>query len=181
MIKPDGELHATPGIMPAWQAFWSGQTREAIESLMAPMSVTGHAVLGSGPMQVVLYKSTDLLIVMKGKTLVSAGPDPEYENNDFYPVGVYCATMLRLKDQFDLSVIWVCTDNYYQYVELREDSGDTWHGFSGYEVGPGFSQPENLVRTAECERKLAELFQWHLPPDEYQTRVPPGTSRVIKS
>lgn len=173
-IKPDGSLLGTPGCYPGFAAIAGGATQEeALDFVELP---NGHAVLGDGPIYVVLHKQQTFTIYRGPERLrhvamirvaypdVPVGKydhesdcgryfsfDPHYFLENDQP----CELMA---DGCTITIRWTEEDNFYIYARLEQPDGTLWHGWSGYGVGAGLEDCGYGYSTSERERKLLEFW-----------------------
>ena len=167
-ICDDGFM-ASPGIWPGWvkiaKAVKGGQDLEKARQAIATCEMF-HVLLGDGPITIGMYKQSHIS-VWRQKTaepLSSHGISSAFMSD--YAEGNY----LRVDDCCDkgpytfyfegdcLTLIYEQTDNYYSFVEWKQNDGVVWHGFSGYGVGAGFEDCQYGYSTQDCEDRLFELF-----------------------
>ena len=143
----------TPGMYPGF----SQELREC------PM---GHAILGSGPIYVLLYKQSsigvyrnqehiELLQIAVDPLTVSWEVDGKVatwiDDDEYRDSGKILTARV---DGVTIFIRWIEDDNYYVNVALIEPDGTEWMGFSGYGVGAGLEDAGYGYSTADCESKL---------------------------
>ena len=116
---------------PGFTAIMQGMSEE--EAKRIRNNPGGHAVLGSGPVYVTMYKQSSLYVYHENVELFS----PEL----FDPDDNDCWGCIRFM-KYDLRFRYTFIDNYYQFAQLVEPDGTTWTGFSGYGVGAGLEESE---------------------------------------
>lgn len=170
-ISPDGDIYGSPGMWPGFAAYAAGGKEEYEKRRDWP---SGHAVLGDGPIYVVLYKQSTLLIHRGPERLesvdllkdmspeaVTVWTDKEgvvhrWVNTDhFTTTEDLCVFEV---DGWRLEVFFRIEDNHYQYAKLTQPDGHVWHGWSGYGVGAGLEDAGYGYSTEEREDVLWELF-----------------------
>lgn len=169
-ITPEGDTFGTPGSWPGFAMIAAGIEKDEVEKRLSWPS--GHAVLGDGPSYVVLYKQSstslyrgpeeiDLLSTVDSPVIAEWTDDTgklhRWLETDHYkdsgnPV------VARLQDA-KVTIFYEETDNHYQYVQVEQDDGVVWHGWSGYGVGAGLEDCDYGYSTSDCEDRLWELFQ----------------------
>lgn len=174
VLTEDGGF-GTPGVYPGFAVAFSGKGTAEVKKAIA--SPTGHAVLGDGPIYVLLYKQSDVEVYlgMEQLDLVSIGCDlpqawvhefkgkkyfsmPFDFNGDMGPVLFKC-------HGHNIYVRWIFealpedkSPNFYQYCRLEQPDGVLWHGFSGYGVGAGLEDVFYGYSTPARVRRLNELW-----------------------
>lgn len=146
-ITPEGDTFGTPGQYPGFGLAAQGASLEEIrEKIEWP---NGHAVLGDGPIYVVLYKTharlhrgPERLDNILSRRDYDADEEKHYESVDGCSV----------------EVTYTQEDNYYVYAKLTQPNGNVWHGWSGYGVGAGLEDAGYGYSTPEREEKLLELW-----------------------
>ena len=136
-ITPEGVVE-TPGTFP-WMSM-----KEEIRN----KSQYGHAVLGSGPVYVLLYKQSGVSLCVQNINVIDfySGCETDREPQEFGfhgPDGLY-----------RISKYYVETDNYYTLSQLIEPDDTIWTGFSGYGVGPGLSESDDYGADTDYVIKL---------------------------
>lgn len=148
VIKPDGDLFATPGMWPGFAADITTGTGENRETRVRWPS--GHAVIGDGPIFAVFYKT--IVMVYRGPERLATfdfgfDPTPEPVKHTYTVDGVTVDIVLQEED------------NFYAYGRLTQPDGNVWHGWSGYGVGAGLEDVDYGYSTSERETTLWELFE----------------------
>ena len=170
-ISPDGDMYGKPGMWPGFAAMIDGGQVEYKKRKEWP---SGHAVLGDGPVYVVLYKQTTIMIYRGSDRLdaidilVGYIPDGAVKNYEYDgKKGRYIEYEAFIRsgkpavfgvDGCVITVHWVETDNYYQYARLEQPDGVVWHGWSGYGVGAGLEECDYGYSTPERESDLLEYW-----------------------
>lgn len=166
-INPNGDTFGTPGMWPGFATLGLPE-EERNKRLRWP---GGHAVLGDGPVYVVLYKQTTVR-VFRGpeeldvvSLLVEPVPGmwvdyPEYnerfiDHDYFIDNDVPC---LLAVDGCRIEIWYRDEDNYYTYAKLTQPDGNVWHGWSGYGVGAGLEDAGYGYSTPEREATMMELW-----------------------
>jgi hypothetical protein len=147
-ITPEGDTFGTPGSWPGFGMMAAGVPRDEIKKRIEWPS--GHAVLGDGPVYLVLYKTWGTLY--RG---------PEDQNLPIDRGDDYYAAEIRRTAELDgcrVDVIYTHEDNYYVYARLTQPDGNVWHGWSGYGVGAGLEDCDYGYSTSEREETLWSLF-----------------------
>ena len=122
---PDGGFES-PGMWPGFTAVMQGMSAD--EAVKIRNNPGGHAVLGSGPVYVTMYKQSSMHVYYDDTELFS--PDLyDPDEHDFWG----CIRFMK----YDFRYRYAYIDNYYQFAQLVEPDGTTWVGFSGYGVGAG--------------------------------------------
>lgn len=169
-ITPDGGF-GTPGAYPGFALAAVGATSEQIQQ--ARDYPNGHAVLGDGPIFLVLYKQSHIEICRGIEKLDEIGllhePDPDavkewtYEGKTERYVNVdhFKSTDRPCHFEVDgvrITIYWRIEDNHYQYAKLEQPDGTVWHGWSGYGVGAGLEDAGYGFSTSEREELLCSLW-----------------------
>lgn len=169
-ITPDGDTFGTPGCYPGFAMVAAGmQEDEVMERIKWP---SGHAVLGDGPVYVVLYKQsgTHLHRGPEELDLESHADSPqieEWKNPETGKVSRWLNTdhykttgepLVVNVDGCTLTIFYEISDNHYQYARLDQPDGTVWLGFSGYGVGAGLEDAGYGYSTDDCETRLFELL-----------------------
>ena len=146
-ITPDGDTFGTPGCWPGFAMIAAGVPHDEVQKRIEWPS--GHAVLGDGPVYLVLRK-----------TYATLYRGPEAQD---LPIGRddYDADEVRRMVELDgckVELIYTQEDNYYVYARLTQPDGNVWHGWSGYGVGAGLEDAGYGYSTSEREIMLWELF-----------------------
>jgi hypothetical protein len=167
-ITPEGDTFGTPGSYPGFAMIEAGvELAEVKERIQWP---SGHAVIGDGPIYVVLYKQSTTQL-FRGPTeidLLNAAIDPEVSEytydgkvRRYINVDHYKSTrepLVAEADGYRLTVYYEISDNHYQYAKLEQPDGTVWHGWSGYGVGAGLEDAGYGYSTHDCDDRLWELF-----------------------
>jgi hypothetical protein len=147
-IKPDGDTFGTPGMYPGFAQLAAGVSHKQV---MAQMDwPSGHAILGDGPVYVVLRKQW--ATVYRGPERLDLPIDrQEYQDpvDERYEVEV---------DGYKIEVVLTYEDNFYVYTKVTQPDGNVWHGWSGYGVGAGLEDAGYGFSTCDREEKLVELW-----------------------
>jgi hypothetical protein len=157
-ITPKGDTFGTPGSYPGFAMLAAGVPAEEVKTAME--WPTGHAILGDGPIYVVLRKQW--ASVFRGpEKLVTLDRDwPSDGNNEDEQRKTFEA------DGCKVEVVLTHEDNYYVYARITQADGNAWTGFAGYGVGAGLEDGDHGFSTAEREDMLSELF----PPATQEPR-----------
>lgn len=166
-LTPDGKGFESAGMWPGFTAIINGLSRE--ESLKITSMPNGHAVIGDGPIFVCLYKQSSISFYRVFEQI---------EKTSILKSGRYCVELeggQEIRRWIDtdghddpyifeieghkITVYWLETDNYYQYVEMMQPDGVVWHAFSGYGVGAGLEGCGYGFSTHEQEERLFSLFK----------------------
>lgn len=149
-ITPEGDTYGTPGSYPGFALLAAGVPADEVRQRIEWPS--GHAVLGDGPIYVVLRKQW--ATVYRGPEKLASldrdwgeGADEDGDQRKRFEVDG-CVVEAELAHE----------DNYYAYVRLTQPDGTVWHGFSGYGVGAGLEDAGYGYDTAERESSLFERF-----------------------
>lgn len=169
-ISPEGDIFGSPGTWPGFVAYATGGMEEVRKRRSWP---GGHAVLGDGPIYVVLYKQSYLRIFRGNEELEIANlikdppvgalqPDSYSDTETHYldtevfkRTGKVCIFEV---DGWRLEVFFREEDNHYQYARLAQPDGNVWHGWSGYGVGAGLEDCGYGFSTPEREEVMCALF-----------------------
>lgn len=169
-ITPEGDTFGTPGMWPGFLTVGM-EKEEQSKRLEWP---SGHAVLGDGPIYVVLYKQSWFQVFRANEELEKmdliddlpedaiktydtiGGEEQEYLDTDYFMKRNLPIVMNV--DGVKIEVFLTEEDNYYQYAKMTLPDGTVWHGWSGYGVGAGLENAGYGFSTEERERKLWELF-----------------------
>jgi hypothetical protein len=146
-ITPEGDTYGTPGSYPGFALLASGVAHD--EVMKRTQWPSGHAVLGDGPVYLVLRKTYATLY---------RGP----EQRDF-PIdrGDCVENEVRRTIELDgckVELIYTQEDNHYVYARLTQPDGNVWHGWSGYGVGAGLEDCGYGFSTSEREDTLAKYW-----------------------
>ena len=146
-IGPEGDLFGSPGIWPGFAAYIEGGLDEYERRQGWP---AGHAVLGDGPIYVVLRKQWATVYKLN-EPLDFPINRQEYQNpvDERYEVDV---------DGWKIEVVLTYEDNFYVYTKVTQPDGNVWHGWSGYGVGAGLEDAGYGYSTSDREEKLSELW-----------------------
>ena len=153
-ITDDGKGFVSPGTYPGFTALLANR-QDVIND-----HNYGHAVLGTGPFYVLLYKQSTVNVYHK-TTVISTHTFPWKVMDETKICGFdsyYPYNSEDSKRNAYLNVIWTHEDNFYVYAELEEPDKTIWHGFSGYGIGAGLENCGYGYDTDARIRKLAELF-----------------------
>lgn len=137
-LTPDGGFES-PGMWPGFGAIIAGMDAEEAQKIRSYPS--GHAVIGSGPVYVTMYKQNNIHVYHNMDLLFEPEPILDYcevEDNDDY--GYWSNTRFM---GYDLRYRSVFIDNYYIFAQLVEPDKTIWTGFSGYGVGAGLEESES--------------------------------------
>lgn len=170
-INPEGDVFGSPGMWPGFAAYADGGKDEYEKRLDWP---SGHAVLGDGPIYVVLYKQGGLMIHrwqerLDELALLKDMPPESVEiwtdkkgnvhrclNTDHFKASDDCCVFEV--DGWRLEVFFRIEDNHYQYAKLTQPDGNMWHGWSGYGVGAGLEGAGYGYSTEDRDGVLRELW-----------------------
>lgn len=149
-ITPEGDTYGKPGSYPGFALLAEGVPHaEVMKRVDWP---SGHAVLGDGPIYVVLYKQ--YAQVFRGPERLESlsrdweeGADEEGEQRKAFEV-----------DGFKAEAVLTHEDNYYVYVRMTQPDGNVWHGWSGYGVGAGLEDAGYGFSTPERDRMLLSFW-----------------------
>jgi len=147
-ITPKGDTFGTPGSWPGFVMMAAGVLHDEIEKRIEWPN--GHAVLGDGPVYLVLYKTSASLY--RGPQILDL------------PIGVgsdYEGRKIRRAVEVEgchVEVIYTNEDNFYVYARLTQSDGNVWHGWSGYGVGAGLEDCGYGYSTSEREETLWSMF-----------------------
>ena len=170
-IKPDGDIFGTPGSWPGFALMASGIPADEVKTLIKMPH--GHAVLGDGPIYVMLYKQSTLRIFRRGEELeicdfvdpVCGAKVEEFEWGGVKHRGIDVdqfksseEVCVFLVDGWRVEVYWRIEDNHYQYVKVVQPNGVVWTGWSGYGVGAGLEDCGYGFSTADRESNMEYLF-----------------------
>lgn len=147
-ITPEGDTYGTPGSYPGFALIAAGVPPEEVHARADWPS--GHAVLGDGPIYVVLRKQW--ASVYRGPVKIHDlsrdwDADDEEEQHLVFEV-----------DGYKVDAILTHEDNYYVYVKLTQPDGNLWHGWSGYGVGAGLEDAGYGYSTEDREAKIKQLW-----------------------
>lgn len=146
-ITPQGDTYGTPGSYPGFALLASGTPHEEVMKRIEWPS--GHAVLGDGPIYLVLRKTY---------AQVFKGPDKQDVDLDRED---YEASEIRKEAEIEgvrIEIVHTQEDNYYIYARLTQPDGNVWHGWSGYGVGAGLEDAGYGFSTPDREATLVEYF-----------------------
>ena len=168
-ITPEGDTYGTPGSYPGFALMAQGVSHEEVVKRMHWPN--GHAVLGDGPIYIVLYKQSSLLIhrgperldevaLLKTDAAIKRweynGESGRYVDTEkFKESEAPCHFEV---DGWKITVYWREEDNHYQYVRVEQPDGNVWHGWSGYGVGAGLEEAGYGYSTEEREDVLTRLW-----------------------
>ena len=154
-ITEDGKGFESPGAYPGFAALLQNR-QDVIDN-----HNYGHAVLGTGPFHVMLYKQSDVIIYYGVKQLaIHTFPWKIMETAHICGFNAYYMGDARYAkhNAYDLNIIWTDEGNFYVYAELEEPDKTLWHGFSGYGVGAGLETCGYGYDTELRVKQLMELF-----------------------
>ena len=146
-ITPEGDTYGTPGSYPGFALLAAGVSADEVRKRIDWPS--GHAVLGDGPVYLVLRKTYARLY---------RGPERQdlpIDSDD------YDAEEVRRTVELDgckIELVYTHEDNYYVYARLTQPDGNVWHGWSGYGVGAGLEDADYGFSTYERERTIKDLW-----------------------
>lgn len=149
-ITPEGDTFGTPGVYPGFAMLAAGVSYDDVQTRIQWPS--GHAVLGDGPIYVVLRKQW--ASAFRGPEPIEASLARDWE------AGADNGGEQRKTLEIDgcrIEVVLTDEDNYYAYARLVQPDGTVWTGFSGYGVGAGLEDCGYGYSTEERERVLAEM------------------------
>jgi len=165
VILPTEELFSSPGLWPGFAALLEGKTAgEAAEIAESP---AGHAILGDGPIYVVLYKQSTVQIYRGFNKLniafllnletvdLSSFEDTLFVDTDLYRNE---KPLIFSVDDHEITIWWTYEDNFYVYAQVIQPDGTCWQGWSGYRVGVGFDESEENYSSALRDETMQELF-----------------------
>lgn len=146
-ITPEGDTYGTPGSFPGFSLLAAGVPRaEVMQRIEWP---SGHAVLGDGPVYLVLRKIyADLYYNAERQELPIDRDD--YEVNE-----------VRRTVELEgckVELVYTREDNCYVYARLTQPDGNVWHGWSGYGVGAGLEEAGYRFSTSDREDTLVQLW-----------------------
>lgn len=166
LITPDGDTYATPGMWPGFVGMFGGKPSTAVAN-----SPKGHAVLGDGPIRLLLYKQSAISVYQGAKALsildlcpsvaVDSWTDKDGLTSYWVDVDHYRDNGIPLvieAEGVQITVWFTYEDNYYMYARLVQPDGHVWHGWSGYGVGAGLESGSHGYSTLERESQLCEFW-----------------------
>ena len=156
-ITPDGGFES-PGMWPGFGAIIDGMSEEEAKKISGYPS--GHAVLGSGPVYVTMYKQSDISVYHNSELLFRPHVHFNYDvdDHDYHGDIDFLGYRLGFRSIED--------DNYYLFAQLVEPDGTVWAGFSGYGVGCGLEDsPYHPFDTDRIDRMLKEVY-----PDSFKEK-----------
>lgn len=168
-ITPEGDAFGTPGMWPGWGMLVDGLPKDEIEKRLEWPS--GHAILGYGPIYVVLYKQTRLDIYSGPKKLdeCSLLVEPKEGMIKVHDCGSRWLNHDYFRDEdilaeFEIDGARIAAkftqeDNYYLYVRLEQPDGTVWCGWSGYGVGAGLEDCGYGFSTEKRNEMLCSLWE----------------------
>lgn len=178
-ITPEGDTYGTPGSYPGFALLGAGMDIADVKKRLDWPS--GHAVLGDGPIYVVLYKQSALLLhrgperlneidhlSTQGEGVIETWVDKDGKTHRWIDTDKFKLSELPcefLIDGVKVTVFWRIEDNHYQYVKVEQPDGVVWTGWSGYGVGAGLEDAGYGYSTEDREDMLAELFPAATPKD----------------
>lgn len=147
-ITPEGDTYGTPGSWPGFALIAAGVPHaEVVARFEWP---SGHAVLGDGPVYLVLYKQWATLYHGPVKQEVSLDrEEDELEDEERHTVELNGCT---------IEVVYTYEDNYYVYARIVQPDGNVWHGWSGYGVGAGLEDAGYGFSTENRNDTLRRLW-----------------------
>ncbi len=154
-ITEDEKGFESPGVYPGFTAILNDR-QDVINN-----HAYGHAVLGTGPFHIMLYKQSDVSVYYGINKLSTYNFPWEVmkENSTCGFTAYYLGDDIYFKyNGYEVNIIWTNEDNFYVYAELKEPDGTLWHGFSGYGVGAGLEQCGYGFDTEDRIKKLSKLF-----------------------
>ena len=146
-ITPEGDTYGTPGSYPGFALLAAGVAPSEVQKRTEWPS--GHAVLGDGPVYLVLRKTYATLY--RG----AAKQDLPIDREDYEADEVRRAAEL---DGCKVELVYTHEDNYYVYARLTQPDGTVWHGWSGYGVGAGLEDAGYGFSTSDREDTLMTLW-----------------------
>lgn len=150
-ITPEGDTFGTPGAYPGFAMIAAGVPHSDVQKAIEwPM---GHAVLGDGPVYLVLRKQWATLYVGPEKQDVDI--DRDWSESAGAEQDQRKAVQLN---GWNIEVAYTHEDNYYVYARVTQPDGVVWHGFSGYGVGAGLEDVGYGYDTQDREDMLFQLF-----------------------
>lgn len=163
-LTEDGGFES-PGVWPGFTAVAQGATQE--EALAVASAPTGHAVLGTGPIYVLLYKQYSISVYHNTNLLFRPFPHIHYDG--WYEEGHKRDWQSRIDfDKYRLEFRCFETDNLYIFAELTEPDGSIWTGFSGYGIGTGLEDTGYGFDTDEVAQQMKEFY-----PDSFHPAFKP--------
>lgn len=169
-IAPDGDNFGTPGSWPGFAMMAAGLSQEEVQKRI--QWPHGHAVLGDGPIYVVLYKQSsvrvfkipdelDVVDLVTGPLHTRSYKDGEGKDRKCLSSAPYIENeepCVIEVDGWKLTVRFMEEDNFYVYARLEQPDGAIWHGWSGYGVGAGLEDCGYGFSTSERERTLTAFW-----------------------
>lgn len=166
VILPSEEILSSPGMWPGFAVLTAGATWKQVADLTN--LPTGHALLGDGPIYLVLYKQSTVKLYRGFEELdiVSLANVPEersltFEGNIWIDTDMYSSReepLVFVVDEHEITIWWTYEDNYYVYAQVKQPDGTCWQGWSGYRVGVGFNEEEETYSSSKRDEMLRELF-----------------------
>jgi hypothetical protein len=148
-ITPEGDTFGTPGCYPGFAMAAAGVSHDEVSKRVE--WPCGHAVLGDGPIYVVLYKQG--ASAFRGPERIDANLNWDWNDDEAEEQ----RRTLEV-DGYSLEVALTQEDNYYVYAKLTQPNGTVWHGFSGYGVGAGLEDAGYSHSTQDRIEALESLF-----------------------
>jgi hypothetical protein len=166
VILPTEELFSTPGMWPGFATLTVGTTwKQAADLTNLP---TGHAILGDGPIYLVLYKQSTVKLYRGFEEIdIVSLIDKEtahlctFEGEVFIFTDMYALReepIIVSLDGHEITIWWTHEDNFYVYAQVKQPDGTCWQGWSGYRVGVGFNEDEEKYSSAARDEKMKTLF-----------------------
>lgn len=146
-ITPDGDTYGTPGSYPGFALLAAGVPPTEVQKRIEWPS--GHAVLGDGPVYLVLRKTYATLY---------RGPEQQnlpIDRDDYEANEVRRSVEL---DGYTVELVYTQEDNYYAYVRMTQPDGSVWCGWSGYGVGAGLEDAGYGFSTSDREATIKNIW-----------------------
>lgn len=165
VILPSEEMFSSPGMWPGFAMLTAGATwKQVADWTNLP---TGHAILGDGPIYLVLYKQSSIRL-FRGFEELAIAPllDPETEHLYPFEDELYIdddkyrneKPLVFSVDGCEIAVWWTYEDNFYVYAQVKQPDGTCWQGWSGYRIGVGFDEEEEKYSSSARDETLRKLF-----------------------
>lgn len=170
VILPSEEMFSSPGMWPGFAMLTAGATWKQVADLTN--LPTGHAILGDGPIYLVLYKQStvklyrgfeevDIISLLDTQKAHLFSYDHDFYTYIYIDTDTYAIKqepLIFTIDGHEITIWWTCEDNFYVYAQLRQPDGTCWQGWSGYRVGVGFNEDEEMYSSTKRDETMRELF-----------------------
>lgn len=148
VLTPESDIYSTPGMYPGFGMVMDGLSYDEI--MKRQQWPSGHAVLGDGPVHVVLRKTYAIIYLNLQEYEIDEWIDYKQDLS-------YESTSVDVEGH-KIELVHMREDNLYIYAKLEHPNSVVWHGWSGYGVGAGHESGSYGFSTPDRIRTMKTLW-----------------------